>query len=127
MLKVGGIAPSHECAGIAEPQHHAPVSVMANADKEVVEPNFDNNARYCPLSAAKPLPQARPSETPIAIRSRLTARPGLRGFTSPRRRGETSKRRNFERVAERSAMHSPKHWGKHWGMSSPRGSPCTPP
>jgi hypothetical protein len=27
------------------------VSAEANPNKEVMEPNFDNNARYCPLSA----------------------------------------------------------------------------
>ena len=50
-LKVGGVATVQSVPVSPDRSIVHLVSAEANANKEVIEPNFDNNARYCPLSA----------------------------------------------------------------------------
>jgi hypothetical protein len=50
-LKVGGITTVQSVSVSPDRSIMHLVSAKANPNKEVVEPNFDNNARYCPLSA----------------------------------------------------------------------------
>jgi hypothetical protein len=50
-LKVGGVTTVQSVPVSPNRSIVHLVSAEANANKEVIEPNFDNNARYCPLSA----------------------------------------------------------------------------
>jgi hypothetical protein len=50
-LKVGGAATVQSVPASPDRSIMHLVSAEANPNKEVMEPNFDNNARYCPLSA----------------------------------------------------------------------------
>ncbi len=50
-LKVGEVAPVMSAPVSPDRSIMHLVSAIANHSKEVTEPNFDNNARYCPLSA----------------------------------------------------------------------------